>query len=114
MARLSRSGCGAGLVEGRKDDLPSAEEGWSELISDLTANWPDDEPWSLITDASRPAILQSPVPGGDVSSFKPIETPDALDMLVTSKNHDIKTGLMKNAAPEDWLFAFLSFQTQEG
>jgi CRISPR system Cascade subunit CasA len=102
------------LLKAGKDELPDAEEGWLDLICNLTPQWPGDEPWSLITDASQPAILQSPVPGGDLSGFKPIETPDALDMLVTSKNHDLKSGRMKNAAPEDWFFALLSLQTQEG
>ena len=58
--------------------------------------------------------MQAPVPGGDISGFKAIETPDALDMLITSKNHDLKSGMMKNAAPEDWFFALLSLQTQKG
>ncbi|MDR5739023.1 MULTISPECIES: type I-E CRISPR-associated protein Cse1/CasA [unclassified Caballeronia] len=35
-------------------------------------------------------------------------------MLVTSKNHDLKAARMINARPEDWLYALVSLQTQEG
>lgn len=41
-------------------------------------------------------------------------TPDALDMLVTSRNHDVKAARMTNAQPEDWVYALVSLQTQEG
>jgi CRISPR system Cascade subunit CasA len=39
---------------------------------------------------------------------------DALDMLVTSKNHDLKGARLRRAEPDDWLFALVSLQTQEG
>ncbi|MGC3988062.1 MAG: type I-E CRISPR-associated protein Cse1/CasA [Pseudorhodoferax sp.] len=39
---------------------------------------------------------------------------DELDMLVTSKNHDLKAARAYRAEPDDWLFALLSLQTQEG
>ena len=39
---------------------------------------------------------------------------DELDMLVTSKNHDLKAGRMRTCQPEDWLYALVSVQTQEG
>ncbi len=58
--------------------------------------------------------MQPPIPGGDLSSFKQIETPDSLDMLITSKNHDLKRERIWNAEPEDWLYALVSLQTQEG
>jgi CRISPR system Cascade subunit CasA len=59
--------------------------------------------------------LQPPVPGGDVSAFKKrVETPDALDMLVTAKNHDLKQEVIGAARPEHWLYALVSLQTQEG
>ena len=32
-------------------------------------------------------------------------TPDELDILVTSKNHDLKSSVASRAAPGDWLFA---------
>ena len=39
---------------------------------------------------------------------------DALDMLVTSKNHDLKAARIHHAHADDWLFALISLQTQEG
>jgi CRISPR system Cascade subunit CasA len=96
-------------------DLPDDEETWHRLMANLTPEWPNGEPWSLIVeDAAKPALLQPPVPGADLTAFKRIETPDALDMLVTAKNHDLKAERMRGAAPEDWLFSLLSLQTQEG
>jgi CRISPR system Cascade subunit CasA len=35
-------------------------------------------------------------------------------MLVTSKNHDLKAARARRAEPDDWLFALVSLQTQEG
>lgn len=94
---------------------PPDEPGWMRRLRALTADWPDDEPWSLIAPADKPALLQAPVAGGSLADFKSgITTPDALDMLITSKNHDLKAAMMDNAAPEDWLFALLTLQTMEG
>ena len=41
-------------------------------------------------------------------------TPDELDILVTSKNHDLKSSVASRAAPGDWLFALVTLQTMEG
>lgn len=41
-------------------------------------------------------------------------TPDALDMLITSRNHDVKREIARQAAPQDWIFALVSLQTMEG
>jgi CRISPR system Cascade subunit CasA len=59
--------------------------------------------------------MQSPVPDGQVKDWKNrLTAPDELDMLVTSKNHDLKAARMQRGTPEDWLFALISLQTQEG
>ena len=93
-------------------DEPAA---WAEALRALTSDWSEDEPWALITSPDRPALLQAPVPNGSLAEFKTsVETPDALDMLVTSKNHDLKADRMAAAEPDDWLFALVSLQTQEG
>lgn len=44
--------------------------------------------------------------------WTPVPTPDALDMLITSRNHDLKSAIVTKATPEDWLFALVSLQTQ--
>jgi CRISPR system Cascade subunit CasA len=95
--------------------MPDDETVWRRILRGLTLMWPDGEPWSLVVpDASKPAFLQAPVPGGELPQCRNVETPDGLDVLVTSKNHDLKAARMYRAAPEDWLFALVSLQTQQG
>src|SRR5262249_12814458 len=101
VATLARQKAGIG-------ELPDEEETWRRLLANLTPEWPNGEPWSLvIDDAANPALLQPPVPGADLAAFKHVGTPDGLDMLITAKNHDLKAERMRVAAAEDWLFALL-------
>ena len=93
---------------------PSDPDAWRMALLALTPHDPDGAAWSLVSPPARPAFLQPPIPGGDLSDFKRIETPDALDMLVTSKNHDLKSGTLPADDPELWLYALVSLQTQEG
>lgn len=96
-------------------DLPRDAASWLELLRGLTPDFPDDAPWCLTAPPDRPALFQPPVPGGELTDFRHrVESADALDMLVTSRNHDLKAARMRAAAPEDWLFALVSLQTQEG
>ena len=41
-------------------------------------------------------------------------TPDDLDVLVTSKNHDLKQTMALDCAVEDWIFALVNLQTMAG
>jgi CRISPR system Cascade subunit CasA len=94
---------------------PSDGAGWRTALRGLTPEWPGDEPWRLVTPADRPSFLQPPVPGGDLTPFRVrINAPDKLDVLVTSKNHDLKAERITHALPDDWIFALVSLQTQEG
>ena len=96
-------------------DPPQEEEAWAALLRGLTPDYPDDEPWSLVALPHRPALLQPPLPSGNLGELKNlVATPDALDMLVTSKNHDLKAEVMVEAGPDDWLFALVTLQTMEG
>lgn len=93
--------------------LPEGEDDWRAALSGLTADFPDGEPWHLIVpDRSRPAFMQPPDPGA--LKWNEVDTPDALDMLITSRNHDIKRAIARWAAPQDWIFALISLQTMEG
>ncbi len=116
-AFLVQVGALALLAAGKADPPASAEE-WLRLLRGLTgkAEYKDDEPWSLVVeDLSKPALLQPPVPEGTLDALKETEiTPDALDMLITSKNHDLKAQRMSSAEPEDWFLALLTLQTCEG
>ena len=78
------------------NDPPGDDESaWTEILRALTPDWPDDEPWSLVAPPEHPALLQAPIPKADLPKYKKefkneISAPDALDMLVTAKNHDLK------------------------
>ncbi len=87
---------------------------WCSALLALTPEQPDGSAYSLLAPQDCPAFLQAPVPEGRIDGWKTIPTPDALDMLVTSKNHDLKGERMRYAEPDDWLFALVSLQTQEG
>lgn len=96
-------------------------EPWTEAAdwqAALLALTPDDAygaAWCLVAPSERPALLQPPVPGERVGDWKNVlQTADELDMLVTSKNHDLKGARAWRAEPDDWLFALVSLQTQEG
>ena len=87
---------------------------WRTALLALTPEHPDGCAFSLIAPHDKPAFLQASVLGGKLDGWKSIPTPDALDMLVTSKNHDLKGERMRHAEADDWLYALVSLQTQEG
>lgn len=96
-----------------RDDLPENEANWREALSALTPDFPNGEPWHLVVaERTKPAFLQPPDPGG--LKWTEVATPDALDMLITARNHDLKREIAINAAPQDWIFALVSLQTMEG
>ncbi|MDQ2093285.1 hypothetical protein [Rhodalgimonas zhirmunskyi] len=98
---------------GQDGPLPEDEATWRTNLRDLTSDFEDDAPWHLVgEDDSKPAFLQPPDPGG--VKWSEVATPDALDMLITSRNHDLKRDIAHDASPEDWLFALVSLQTMEG
>lgn len=101
------------LAAAGRRDLPEAEADWTAALRALTSAHPDDAPWHLVVeDRSRPAFLQPPDPGG--LKWSEVATPDALDMLITARNHDLKTRVAQVAQPQDWIFALVSVQTMEG
>ena len=90
---------------------------WHCLIRGLTPDYPEDEPWQLVVDdITKPALMQPPVSwSGERAEYTGrVSTPDELDMLVTSKNHDIKTAIASQAGVDDWLFALITLQTMAG
>ena len=90
---------------------------WSDLIRGLTPEFPDDEPWQLVVDdITKPAFMQPPASSEDKGDeYKSgVETPDELDMLVTSKNHDVKSAVASSVQVDDWMFALVTLQTMEG
>ena len=98
-------------ADGRAEPLED-EATWAALLRGLTPELGDD-PWRLVVeDRGRPAFLQPPDPGG--LKWEPVPTPDALDLLVTARNHDVKAAIARDAGPEDWAYALASLQTSEG
>lgn len=95
---------------------PGEAAAWTGLLRDL-AGEDADTAWSLVVeDWTKPAFLQAPVPRPELSlEYKSvIDTPDALDLLVTSKDHDLKAERMTAPDPEHWIYALVTLQTFEG
>ena len=97
---------------------PTDADDWRRIIRALTQDeFPDDEPWHLVVDdITKPAFIQPPATSKDrEKEFKNIvSTPDELDMLVTAKNHDLKSTVARQANVDDWIFALITLQTMEG
>ena len=110
LAALAAHRAGVGSVAGVDADT------WTVWLRALTPDWPDDAPWCLVVDdPAKPAFLQPPIPEGAIAALKDsVATPDEIDLLVTSKNHDIKQNIAVDAHPDDWVFALVSLQTQGG
>lgn len=98
---------------GRTESATTVED-WQALLLDLTGG--DNAPWCLfVHDLSLPALLQPPVPEGNLSGFKNIMvTPDELDILNTAKNHDVKASRLRNPSPDHWLYSLVMLQTMQG
>lgn len=96
---------------GRTTAFETADE-WRDALLALT---PDGAAWCLVSPPDRSAFMQAPNPIWDATEWNTVlDAPDELDMLATSKNHDLKGARMRSAKPEDWMFALISLQTQEG
>ena len=96
---------------------PIDAEEWRRIISALTQGWPDDEPWQLVVDdITKPAFMQPPSSSADkLAEYKSkIATPDELDPLVTSRNHDLKSSVAMQYSIDDWMFALITQQTMGG
>jgi CRISPR system Cascade subunit CasA len=91
-------------------DLPEEDGAWRNLLLGLTEG--DPEPWALVQPRDRPAFMQPPAPDG--LKWTEVPTPDALDILITARNHDLKREIATAAEPEDWVFALVALQTLEG
>lgn len=97
---------------------PAADtDAWAILLRGLTPEWPQDEPWQLVgDDITKPAFMQPPAGSAarEADYKSRVDTPDELDLLVTSKNHDLKGAVVSSTQADDWLFALLTLQTMEG
>ncbi len=107
----------AGAILARDGDWNPVrgEDFWREGMRELAGEAGDDA-WTLVVeDLSRPAFMQPPLPKADHGRLKPkAETPDALDLLPTAKNHDVKQARAARPQPYEWLYALISMQTMSG
>ena len=95
------------------DALPSAAADWRSRLLEIVGG---DDPWCLVTDdLNRPAFMQPPVPERSLKGWSdPVLFPDELDVLVTAKNHDLKSNRMTVPRPEHWAYALITLQTSGG
>ncbi|MEA5098168.1 MAG: type I-E CRISPR-associated protein Cse1/CasA [Burkholderiaceae bacterium] len=98
---------------GRSAPFESEDE-WKQALLDLTPGDLDGAAWCLVSPIDRPAFMQAPVPNKAQNWKNTLRSADELDMLVTSKNHDLKAARMRQSEPDEWLMALVSLQTQEG
>ena len=98
-----------------RDTAPRSSGEWRALLRGLTPEFSDDEPWRLIVeDPASPAFMQCPAPKGLGDHRTRVTAPDDLDVLVTSKNHELKQTVAVDGAPEDWTLALIGLQTMAG
>ncbi len=97
------------------DEFPESADEWCSLLRGATPEYDGDQPWQLIVDEpGYPAFMQCPARDG-LSDYRGLKmSPDDLDILVTSKNHDVKQTTATEAGLEDWLFALIDLQTMAG
>lgn len=104
-----------------RDPFPDSAASWADLLRGLTPDHPEDEPWQLVVNNwTRPAFLQSPASHADPEDnpeySRTAACPDQLDLLVTARNHDVKTELIApdRAQPDHWIFSLVTLQTAGG
>lgn len=101
------------LHHARTEEPLETDEGWRTALLSLTPEHPDGAAWYMVAPHDRPAFMQAPVPGGRLDGWSDDRpTPDSLDVLVTSKNHDLKQARIHKAHTDDWIYALVSLQTQ--
>lgn len=98
---------------GNLDPLPEASGAWKDALLGLSNG--QREAWCLVVpDLAEPAFFQPPVPEGSLDGFKRRTTPDSIDVLVTTRNHEVKQERVTAPRPEHWVYSLVSVQTMEG
>ncbi|MDG5497352.1 CRISPR-associated protein Cse1 [Niveispirillum sp. BGYR6] len=106
------------LAADEQADIPADSDAdeWRRLLLALTPG-AEETAWSLyVADHRQPALLQPPVLDAAAwARMQPLgATPDAIDVLITAKNHDVKQARIGTAQPHHWLYALVSLQTSQG
>lgn len=111
----------AALALGRAGETscePRDAASWRALlVATAEADGAGEEAFALVVpDVSKAAFLQPALPGGSIAELKNTHTSpsEELDVLITSKNHDVKMDRMAAPSPEHWVFALITLQTMQG
>lgn len=106
---------GAVLARKKKSDPVQEEVFWKEGLQNLSGE-AGDSAWNLVEkDLTKPAFMQPPLPDIAPNSIGPKAlTPDALDLLPTAKNHDVKSARAEVSELDEWVYALVSLQTMSG
>jgi len=92
--------------------LKTADE-WRAAILLLSPSDLGNSPWDVIGNFDKPAFMQIPAP--DAGLWRKRETsPDDIDVLISTKNHEMKQGVIDPTEIEQWVFALISAQTSIG
>lgn len=93
---------------------PTTPEAWVGLLRSLTPDHPDDGPWCLVnTNWQAPAFLQPPCSPGRETDFKrSAGAAQDIDLLVTARHHDEKSGKLSLDEQEldTLVYALISLQ----
>lgn len=91
---------------------PTASDEWAALLRALTPAYPDDAPWRLVVpDPEVPAFLQPALPAAHAKKMQRLDHPGELTILVTARNHTIKSARGDASAPWAWGQALIAVQT---
>ncbi|VBB44903.1 conserved hypothetical protein [uncultured Desulfatiglans sp.] len=108
---------GSVLARASRDSPTQTAAFWREGLRSLVDK-DDDCAWELVVeDPTKSAFMQPPVSKQRVfeTDYKhKSDTLDALDVLQTAKNHDIKTARAHWGDEEAWVFALISHQNSSG
>lgn len=107
------------LARAGESTLSPHDAAWwrDALIATAQADGAGPEAFSLIVDdLKKAAFLQPPIPSGSLAELKNEHSSptDELDVLITSKNHDVKRETISVARPEHWIYALVTLQTMQG
>jgi CRISPR system Cascade subunit CasA len=96
--------------------LPDSVALWKEVLLKLSGG--SESAWFLVVpDLNQPAFFQNPISNGGLQGERykaDVGGPDDLDIIITSKNHDVKSNRTHNPKVEHWIFALINLQTMDG
>lgn len=96
--------------------LPDTLPRWKEVLLKLSDG--SEAAWCLVVpDLTQPAFMQTPVVEGSLEDAKykdDVITPQDLDIIITSRNHDVKAVRMRSPKIQHWIYSLINLQTMEG